>query len=619
MGVVRTVFALVGVVGLACGYIGLNEYLHAMGHSAGDPGVSNVIYYDLELALLQSTPLGHDGPVAVPLTLQIGRFCAPSVLLYPIVELVVALTAPRIRRARIHRAHGHMVVCGTTRPAQLLTERLRAAGRRVIVVAPEPPEPQEPDTVAGDPRAPNTLRAAGVARAVRVYACLPAGEHNAEVAAAVEQVRPDRDHPERIHVLIPDLELCSALRARHWSLDESGAHRLGFFNPDELAAQATVRGDDDAFADGAPRIAIVDTGAFARSLLVEFARQWVARGGARREPVRAVLIGADSPEVAAQLVGRYAFLAAACRIEPRTDPIEKVLCGLHGDSAEPRLRRLYLCQQDEAEALKCALDTVVRFQPLFARAVVRLDRMTGMAVGFGAHKDGVPALFDAFDGRLRLVDVTTAGCDPRLIEDDLDEWLARACHQRYLADQFGAGAAPGAAAALRPWEQLAEQYQAANRDQAAHVGRKLAAIGCVLSPRRSGDRPFAFRHGEVERLAQLEHRRWMAERLRAGWSPGRVRDDAARRHPALVPWPELPEEERDKDRRVVLDLPAMLADAGLTIVRTAGGESGSGPGVAGRPPPAPSQPRSGVPPGSAAAGAWQRLSHADSPLPARSP
>lgn len=632
MGVVRIVFALVGLIGLACGYLGLDQYMRGTDTKPGDIGVSNVIYYDLELALLQSTPLQTGGPM--PALLQVGRFCAPSVLLYPIVELVVALTAPRIRRTRLRRAGGHVVVCGTTRPAQLLTERLRAAGSRVIVVASDPPEPMAADIVTGDPRVPITLRAAGVTRAERVYACLEAAEHNAEIAAAVEQVRADRDHPKRVHVLVPDLQLCSALRARHWSLDESGAHRLGFFNPDELAAQATVRADDGAFTGRAPWIAVVDTGAFARSLLVEFARQWAVRGGARQEPARALLIGADAPAVAGELAGQYAFLAAACRIEPRTEPIEQILCRLRPDSpgdgrtgadrAEaqpPALRRLYLCQQDEAEALKCALDTVTRFQSVFARAVVRLDRMTGMAVGFGAYRDGVPALFDAFDGRLRLVDVTTVGCDPRLIEDDLEEWLARACHQRYLADQFGSGAEPGASAVLLPWEQLPEQYRTANRDQAAHVGRKLAAIGCVLSPRRPGDRPFAFRLGEVDRLAELEHRRWTAERLRAGWVCGAVRDDAARRHPALVPWSALPEAEREKDRRVVLDLAPMLADAGLTIVRTAGGEPGSGYGADGRDrrPPSPDAAESAVGPMAADAGATSRLSPADSPLPARSP
>src|SRR5947209_18199301 len=60
----------------------------------------------------------------------------------------------------------------------------------------------------------------------------------------------------------------------------------------------------------------------------------------------------------------------------------------------------------------------------------------------------------------------------------------------------------------------------------------------------------------------------MAERLRQGWALGSSRDDAHRRHPALVAWDALPEEQREKDRQVVCSLPSMLADAGLDIART---------------------------------------------------
>ena len=562
---VRLVFAVLGIAGLVFGYIGLKEYVRPQSGPPTNPGVSNLIYYDIELALLQSTPLATGGQVNA--ALQIGRFCAPCVLVYPITEFVVALSAARIRRRRVRRARGHAIVCGSTRAAQTLTARLRAIGTRVIVVATEQADEPERDTVIGDPSLPHTLFAAGAPRADRVYACLEHGEQNAAIAAAVEQLRSPQSGPLRIHILIPDVDLCSALRARRWSLATTDAHRLNFFNPDELAAQAAVRADDGAFAGRAPRIAIAGTGAFARAVLVEFARQWVTRGGARAEPACIVLIGADASEVAAALTARFAFLAAACRIEPRTEPLERVLEQFRGDGSLAALRRLYLCQQDEAVALKSALDTAARLPASVPRVVARIDRMTGIAAGFQAAPRGGSVLFDALAGRLRLVDVTAEGCDPERMEDDLAEWLARACHQRYLADQFAAGAAPASSPALVPWEQLGEQYRAANRDQAADVGRKLSAIGCVLCLRQAGGESFQFRPGEVERLAELEHERWMAERLRQGWLLGPHRDEAQRRHPALVPWSELPESQREKDRQVVRALPSMLADAGLAIAR----------------------------------------------------
>lgn len=566
---VRLFFVAIGIVSLVVGYSGLARYVHAQvsagDRPAGDASVSNLIYYDAELFLLQSTPLSAGG--TLPVQLQIARFSAPSVALYTFAELAIALSATRLRRARLRHARGHAVVCGSTRAAEVLADRLRTEGTRVIAIKDEAAERSDRDTLVGDPRVPRTLLAAGVDRAVSVYACLELGEENAQIADAAARARKIRGRPERIHMLVPDLELCAALRARRWSLAASRTHHLGFFNPEELAAQAAVRKDDAAFADVAPRIAVVGTAAFGCSILLEFARQWVARGGARHGPVQAVLIGPDSIDAAAALRDRYAFLAEACDIEPRTEDFGRVLAQRRDTAPDVRLRRLYLCHENESEMLKAALDVAAHLHSTYDEVVVRLDRMTGMAAGFWGRGDG-GALLDALGGRLRVVDVTAEGCDPQLIDNDLAEWMARACHQRYLADRLASGAVAGSAPSLVRWEELSEEYRAANRDQAADIGRKLAAIDCLLSPRRPGGPPFDYRDGEVERLAELEHERWGAERRGHGWAWGPRHDEAARRHPDLVPWRLLPEQEKDKDRQAVRSIPAMLADAGLAIIRS---------------------------------------------------
>lgn len=64
----------------------------------------------------------------------------------------------------------------------------------------------------------------------------------------------------------------------------------------------------------------------------------------------------------------------------------------------------------------------------------------------------------------------------------------------------------------------------------------------------------------TETLARHVHDAWAAERLRQGWTWGPHRDDAARRHPGLVPYDELPESERAFDRATALEtLRAVIA------------------------------------------------------------
>lgn len=55
----------------------------------------------------------------------------------------------------------------------------------------------------------------------------------------------------------------------------------------------------------------------------------------------------------------------------------------------------------------------------------------------------------------------------------------------------------------------------------------------------------------AERLAENAHDVWAELRVKEGWRCGPARDDAEKRHPCLVPYEELPESEKEYDRRMV--------------------------------------------------------------------
>jgi hypothetical protein len=64
----------------------------------------------------------------------------------------------------------------------------------------------------------------------------------------------------------------------------------------------------------------------------------------------------------------------------------------------------------------------------------------------------------------------------------------------------------------------------------------------------------------TERLAENAHDLWAVQRMKDGWSWGPKRDDAARKHPCLVPYAELPDTEKEYDRQAALGtLRAILA------------------------------------------------------------
>jgi hypothetical protein len=112
------------------------------------------------------------------------------------------------------------------------------------------------------------------------------------------------------------------------------------------------------------------------------------------------------------------------------------------------------------------------------------------------------------------------------------------------------------------WETLSEWERHTNLAAARHVNAKLRVMGLRLVPVEAAAggscspecMPRLLDDGTREVLKQMEHNRWMAERLLRGWGFGEKSsrggsENKMRR--AFVPWEKLAEEERTKDDRQV--------------------------------------------------------------------
>jgi RyR domain len=64
----------------------------------------------------------------------------------------------------------------------------------------------------------------------------------------------------------------------------------------------------------------------------------------------------------------------------------------------------------------------------------------------------------------------------------------------------------------------------------------------------------------VERLAQNNHDHWARGRIEEGWCYGERRSDGDKVHPDLLPYDQLPESEKEYDRKTVVEaLKAIMA------------------------------------------------------------
>lgn len=142
--------------------------------------------------------------------------------------------------------------------------------------------------------------------------------------------------------------------------------------------------------------------------------------------------------------------------------------------------------------------------------------------------------------------------------------IARAIHAKYMHERKRqAGSVPGNAGALTPgFDDLPPETRQSNFDNALHIPTKLLSIGYRIRPAAKGFKPAALHldEQEIETMAKVEHLRWSWEKRMNGWTSGKTRDDKNKIHPSLIPFDELDEVEKEKDRELVRLIPSILQD-----------------------------------------------------------
>ncbi|MGC9336437.1 MAG: RyR domain-containing protein [Anaerolineae bacterium] len=159
------------------------------------------------------------------------------------------------------------------------------------------------------------------------------------------------------------------------------------------------------------------------------------------------------------------------------------------------------------------------------------------------------------------------------LEGDLLEKLAKAAHEIYCeglrAQGYRYGSTTNASrktsSLLVPYIELPEDFKAQNRQNVRDIPAKLAVAGYIMRPARSNERPLKFPGADLELLAEREHERWMHAKLAGGWQYAPQTDQLRKLNQAMLPWDELPEEEKDKDRNLVRGIPEIVAKAGYAI------------------------------------------------------
>ena len=114
-----------------------------------------------------------------------------------------------------------------------------------------------------------------------------------------------------------------------------------------------------------------------------------------------------------------------------------------------------------------------------------------------------------------------------------------------------------------------EEPRLANIDNAFHIPSKLLSIGYKIEKIEEGLVPplLKLSEHEIEVMSMIEHDRWVWQKRLEGYSYHGTRNDELKRHNCLVPFEDLPEYEKEKDRIMVRFIPALLLDTGYRAIK----------------------------------------------------
>lgn len=450
-----------------------------------------------------------------PWELRVARFLAPLSLATAALVAAALFFRDHYQRLLISLfARDHVVVVGLSDSSGAVAEAMVRLGERVVVVEADAQHPRLPGLraigalcVTGDGRQAVILRRARVERARHIVITTGDDTKNLDVADQVRNARaPDSGRHTTVHVAIADLDLWSEVGRLTFGRSTTGTS-FECFNMSDRTAQRLVAAA--AASGGLDRVAVVGSGRVT-------------------DRVRAHLLRR------AALQGNNVDLSSEVH-----DQVSMVIFGDVG--------------QHVADAI--ALTRVHRT----AHVVVAVDTDT---------VDTLLGLLGPLADRLHLVPATASSLAAGLLRDSAIEVMARAKHDDYVELERAKGVRVLDNPSVVSWDDLPETLRDSNRRFASSVAETLARLDATLSPlQNSSDiSTLSLSADRLEEMAIKEHDRWEADLRRDGWTyASGPKDPVGKTHPLLVPWDQLSEEEREKDRDAIRAIPRMLARVGYSL------------------------------------------------------
>ena len=566
------IIIILGLISLVLGYIGFWKNSLALG---SDRTVLDNLYLTLGLISLNT------GAVPPPISweLQAARFAVPAVTAYTAFLAFTTIFIQQTDRVRLWFLQDHVIICGLGRKGFRLAIQFLQHGNQVVIIEVDEGNDWIENirsaggiVIIGDASDPEMLEKVRLNRAMTLTSVLGDDGKNAEVAVNAEGIslsRKDGSLTCIIHIF--DAQLWRLLRERELTLNQNGKFRLELFNIFDRGAHLMVQGNppwSENSTDLAPHILIIGLGKMGQRLIIEIARRWKLSNLDIDKKLKFSVIDFNAEQKLDSLKSQNPRLLNLGDFQAINMDILSGIFDKVGEKFNTNqgniLNIVYICLDDETISLQTGLRLNHQLRQQDIPIVMRMVESGGLALLLSNDPDFQDK--NSF-GNLKIFDLLDQTCTAELLQRGTHEVLARNLHEIYLENSTG-DAGDGT---LLPWDELSDYSKEKNRQQADRIPLMLTAAGYRIAPLQDWDaEKLTFREdvdgvNEIALMAKLEHEHWCREKKEDGWRYGPQKDQSLKTNPCLVLWEELPEVEKDKNKKFITGLPRLLVQAGFQI------------------------------------------------------
>jgi len=531
-----TLVAGVAALGFLIGLCGFYQMLSTSGKEASP---FDFIYFVIRLFLFNYDLPGDGVPYTSPNpALEVARFLCPATVFYTGIRGVTVALARQFGLWRIRNWSGHNVIIGGGKRGTELATALFHRNPKTIVVDSDPgceyltgEGASQARVITGDIRDADVQNAARLTSAGLVIAITSSAEINLETtlsAAGHNNGSPTRiltHAPRKFSEIFEDRppfdKQHGDVESRFFSYDSNAARALTL----EFAPQLVGK----KFTAGSPRILLVGDNDFLAELLCNVITQFqYAFAGPPQITVLCDKTEAFDLRLPTGSESPLSLISEVSVIDlPSYQLLKPDIAPFTRDAV---FDLVFVAFMNDANALHCSRHLSITASGLVQQVVICL-RPSHNLMSLKGSTSLLPGV--------EIRSLVHLGCSMAAVVDGSLDASARAIHERYVAEETAKGMTLKENSLLVPWRDLAESYRDSNRSQADNSEVKKQQLRVDKSA------------ACMESMAEAEHRRWMANRVLTGWKFGSVRDNPKRLHPSIVPYSQLSEAEKQKDRNTI--------------------------------------------------------------------